>query len=250
MKKFSSQSFLFGLALGVIVAATPALANSNASDTPTPPERSDDVEVFDPLEPVNRIFFGLNDVVDLLVVRPVVAVWKGVVPQPLQNAVSNVFGNLDDAFAGASHALQGNGDQAANDFGRVVVNTTVGIGGLFDVASGMGLEKTRGDFGQTLGVWGFPAGPYLVLPLMGPSTARETVGRVGRAYLDPRNHMDPEWGYSLMALEFVQNRADSPVTDTLLDASSFDKYAFVRNLYLQRRAALVRAGLEGSGARE
>lgn len=248
MKIFVKPSLLAGFALGIALAVLPASAKVKSNDAPIPPEREVDVEAFDPIEPVNRIFFGINDVVDMLVIRPVVVVWKGVIPQPVQTAVSNVFGNLDDAFAGASHVLQGNGDDAATDFGRVIVNTTIGIGGVFDVASGMGLEKNRGDFGQTLGVWGVPAGPYIVLPLMGPSTLRDTTGRVARMYLDPRNQLDDEWRYSLLAVEFVQNRADNPVTDTLLDASSFDKYAFVRNLYLQRRAALVREGI--AGARE
>lgn len=244
---FVKPSLFAVLALGIVMAVTPSSAKTKANDAPTPPEREADVGAFDPLEPLNRVFFGINDVVDLVVIRPVVAVWKGVVPQPLQTAVSNVFGNLDDAFAGASHVLQANGQDAATDFSRVIVNTTVGVGGIFDVASGMGLEKNRGDFGQTLGVWGLPSGPYIVLPLMGPSTLRDTAGRVARNYADPRTYMEDEWRYSLLAVEFVQNRADSPVTDTLLDASSFDKYVFVRNLYLQRRAALVRQGIEGSG---
>lgn len=250
MKKFVSQSRLVIVALGFALISTSAWAKASVDPAPTPPERSDDVEIVDPLEPVNRIIFGVNDAVDLIVIRPVVAVWKGIVPQPIQSVVSNVFGNLDDAFTGASHVLQGNGTEAATDFGRVLVNSTIGIGGAFDVASGMGLEKNRGDFGQTLGVWGLPTGPYLVLPLMGPSTLRDTTGRVARTYLDPRTYMDDEWRYSLIAVEFVQDRADNPVTDTLLDASSFDKYVFVRNVYLQRRAALVRDGIESRGGHE
>lgn len=244
MKKFAKPSLFAGVVLGLALTIAPASAKVKANETPTPPEREADVEAFDPLEPVNRIFFSFNDVVDLLVIRPVVTVWRGVIPQPIQSAVSNVFGNLDDAFTGVNHVLQGDGKGASDDFGRVLVNTTVGLGGLIDVASGMGLEKNRADFGQTFGVWGVPSGPYLVLPLMGPSTFRDTAGRVVRTYADPRTYMDEEWRYSLMAVEFVQNRADNPVTDTLLDASSFDKYVFVRNLYLQRRAALVREGSE------
>lgn len=250
MKNFVNPSLIAGIVLGLALSIAPASAKVKASETPTPPERGSDVEAFDPLEPVNRILFGINDVVDMLVIRPVVAVWKGVMPQPVQTAVSNVFDNLDDVFGGASHALQGHGDIAANNFGRVIVNSTIGIGGLFDVASGMGLQKTQGDFGQTLGVWGLPTGPYIVLPLIGPSTARETVGRVARMYSDPRIYMENEWRYGLMGLEYVQLRADGQNNDTLLDVSSFDKYVFVRNLYLQRRAALVRQGVEASGANQ
>jgi len=202
------------------------------------------LEVLDPLEPLNRVVFGLNELIDLIVWRPVVGIWKGIMPQPIQTAVGNAFGNIDDVFGGVNQALQGNGHAAADDFGRVVINSTIGIGGLFDVASSMGIQKVRGDFGQTLGVWGFPAGPYLVLPLMGPSNTRETVGRVGRYYTDPRNLLDDEWRYSLMALEYIQARADGEYAEAILDVSSFDKYVFVRNLYMQRRASLVRESLE------
>lgn len=246
MKKPVLSSFVVGLVLGLSVVASPVLAKKSGNDVPPPPERPLEAEVLDPLEPVNRLVFGINDLVDIIVIRPVVIIWKGIMPQPVQTAVGNVFSNLDDVFAGASHALQGNGQAAATDFGRVIINTTVGVGGLVDVASDMGMYKVRGDFGQTLGVWGLPSGPYIVLPLLGPSTLRETAGRAGRYYADPRTYMDPEWGYSLVGLEYLQARADQSDTDSLLDVSSFDKYVFVRNLYLQRRAALVREGIEGS----
>ena len=248
MKKFVSQTLIAGLIFGLASAATPALAKKVVAEPPAPPERPVEGGAFDPLEPLNRVIFGLNDVLDMIVIRPVVEIWKGVMPQPIQTAVSNVFGNLDDVFGGTSQALQGNGRHAATDFGRVLVNTTVGIGGLFDVASGMGLQKVRGDFGQTLGVWGLPAGPYIVLPLIGPSTLRETAGRTGRYYSDPRTYMEPDVGYGLDALEYVQARADGQYAESLVDVSSFDKYVFVRNLYLQRRAAMIREGLDADKA--
>lgn len=248
MKKNFASSLILGIVFGLAVAASPAFAKKAEPAAPTPPERSVEEDVLDPLEPLNRVIFGLNEVVDLIVIRPVVAVWKGVMPQPIQTAVGNVFNNLDDVFAGTNKALQGDGQAAANDFGRVLINTTVGIGGLFDVASGMGMYKVRGDFGQTLGVWGFSAGPYIVLPLMGPSNLRETTGRVARYYSDPRTYMDDDWRYGLMAAEYVQARADGQYAESLVDVSSFDKYVFVRNLYMQRRAAMVREGLEGNQA--
>lgn len=244
MKKYFSPSLIAGIVLGCAVLASPAFAKKAEPTAPTPPERSADSEVLDPLEPLNRAIFGLNDIVDLIVLRPIVDIWKGLMPQPIQTAVGNAFSNLDDVFGGANQALQGNGQAAASDFGRVIINTTIGIGGLFDVASGMGIEKVRGDFGQTLGVWGVPAGPYLVLPLMGPSNTRDTVGRVARYYTDPRNYMDDEWRYSLMAAEYIQARADGQYAEAIMDVSSFDKYVFVRNLYMQRRASLVREGIE------
>lgn len=256
MKKSVSRSLIALFALGLAVTALPVLANSSVpakkvdSAAPTPPERSADVDVLDPFEPVNRAIFGLNEVVDLIVIRPVVEIWRGLMPQPVQTVVANVFNNLDDVFAGTSQALQGHGHAAATDFGRVLINTTVGIGGAFDVASGMGMTKVAGDFGQTLGVWGLPAGPYLVLPLLGPSSFRETAGRVGRYYSDPRTYLDPDWRYSLMATEYVQARADGQYAETLVDVSSFDKYVFVRNLYMQRRAAMVRDSLESGQSQQ
>ena len=248
MKKSVLSSLIAGLVLGITVAATPALAKKAAVEVPPPPERAAETDVLDPFEPINRLVFGVNELVDMIVIRPVVTIWKGVMPQPIQTAVGNVFNNLDDVFAGTSQALQGNGHAAATDFGRVIVNTTVGVGGLVDVASNMGMYKVRGDFGQTLGVWGLPAGPYIVLPLIGPSTARESVGRVGRYFTDPRTYMEDDWRYGLMAAEYVQARADGQYADTILDVSSIDKYVFVRNLYMQRRAAMVREGVEGNSA--
>jgi phospholipid-binding lipoprotein MlaA len=125
----------------------------------------------------------------------------------------------------------------------------VGIGGLIDVASTQNLQKGEGDFGQTLGVWGVGPGFYLVLPLMGPSTARDTIGRAARMASDPRTYMVDAWSYSLRGLEFVQIKADNVGNANLIDSSSLDKYAFTRNLYLQRRAAIVQSGREAAGAR-
>jgi len=203
----------------------------------------------DPIEPINRGFFGLNEVLDTIAFKPISTVWNTVVPKPVRTGVSNVFSNLDDVFIGANHLLQGRGKDAMTDFSRVLINSTVGIGGLIDVASTQNLQKGEGDFGQTLGVWGVGPGFYLVLPLMGPSTARDTVGRAARVASDPRTYMADAWSYSLTGLEFVQIKADNVGNANLIDSSSLDKYAFVRNLYLQRRAAIVQSGREAAGAR-
>ena len=206
-------------------------------------------ELNDPIEPVNRAFFGLNEALDTVAFKPISTAWNAVLPQPVRTGVSNVFGNLDDAFIGANHLLQGRGRDAMTAFSRVLVNSTVGIGGLVDVASTQNLLKGEGDFGQTLGVWGAGPGFYLVLPLLGPSTARDTVGRAARVASDPRTYMTPGWSYGLVGLEFVQIKADNVDNANLIDASSLDKYAFTRNLYLQRRAAVVQSGREAAGAR-
>jgi phospholipid-binding lipoprotein MlaA len=198
--------------------------------------------VNDPIEPINRGFFQINEMLDTIVFRPVSVVWNAVVPKPVRTGIGNAFANLDDVFIGANHVLQGRGKDAANDFTRVLINTTVGIGGLIDVASSNGIAKGEGDFGQTLGVWGIGEGPYIVLPVLGPSDARDTVGRVARVFSDPRHYMSHVWSYSLFGTEFVEYKADNLDNADLIDSSSLDKYSFTRNLYLQRRAALVNAG--------
>ncbi len=203
----------------------------------------------DPLEPVNRGFFALNEALDTVALKPIATIWNTVLPKPVRMGVANVFGNLDDVFIGANHLLQGRGRDAMTDFSRVLINSTVGIAGLIDVASTQNLQKGEGDFGQTLGVWGAEPGFYLVLPLMGPSSARDTIGRAARVASDPRTYMVDAWSYGLIGLEFVQIKADNVDNANLIDTSSLDKYAFTRNLYLQRRAAIVQSGREAAGAR-
>ena len=229
------QTFVRASIIAISLVSSPVFAkNASPEAEPAP--------IFDPLEGINRIFFGLNEVVDILIVNPTVTVWNTVVPSPVRDGVSNVFNNLDDVYAGLNHAFQGNGTQAAVDFQRVAVNTTIGLGGIFDVGTKMGLQKVYGDFGQTLGVWGASPGPYLVVPLLGPSNLRETVGRGFRIASDPRTYMDESVSYGLMGLEYIDNRASSAANAQLIASSSFDKYAFTRSLYMQRRAALVEAG--------
>jgi len=217
--------FAFGLSLGTF---------AHADETATQP--------YDPLERVNRATFALNDVVDMVIVNPLVSIWNAVLPQPVRQGVSNVFDNLDDVYACVNHALQGRGTQAGTDLSRVLVNTTVGVGGLFDVGTKIGLKKSYGDFGQTLGVWGFSTGPYVVLPLLGPSTLRETAGRAVRVTTDARNLLPTNTYYALTGTEYLATRADAKANEGLIAASSLDRYVFVRNLYWQRRSNLVQEG--------
>ncbi len=200
----------------------------------------------DPLEPLNRGTFAFNELLDTIFFKPVSTVWNAVLPKPVRTGVANVFGNLDDVFIGTNHLLQGRGKDAGVDFQRVLVNTTVGIGGLIDVASTQGLVKGDGDFGQTFGVWGVGSGFYLVLPVLGPSNARDTVGRGVRIVSDPRTYATPVVSYSLTGTEVVQYKADNVENANLIDSSSLDKYAFTRNLYAQRREGLVKAGREAA----
>ena len=228
------------LSLSLLCAA----ASVAHADEPASPEAAstEPAPAFDPIEPVNRATFALNDVIDMIIVNPLVSLWNGVLPQPVRQGVSNVFDNLDDVYAGVNHVLQGSPSTAGADFGRVIVNTTVGVGGLFDVSTKVGLKKTYGDFGQTLGVWGFSTGPYVVLPLIGPSTLRDTSGRAVRVVTDARNLLPTNTSYALMGTEYLATRADAKSNENLVAASSLDRYVFVRNLYLQRRAMLVKTG--------
>jgi phospholipid-binding lipoprotein MlaA len=196
----------------------------------------------DLFEPINRVTFAVNDGIDAILVNPLVAIWNGLMPSFVRTGVGNFFNNLDDVYVGVNHLLQGNGSRAGVDFERVAINSTVGIGGLIDVGAKMGLQKVDGDFGQTLGVWGIPTGPYVILPLIGPSTLRETAGRSVRVMTDPRTYLDTVPSYSLMGLEYLQTRADAKANEGLIAASSLDRYVFIRNLYLQKRSLMVKSG--------
>ena len=244
MKRTFASLFILAVIAPSLAFATP-VKKMKPNVAPLPiEEAAEPAPPNDLFEPVNRATFALNDGIDALIVNPLVAVWNGIVPSFVRTGVGNFFNNLDDIYVGANHLLQGNGSRAAVDFQRVAVNTTIGIGGLVDVGAKMGLNKVDGDFGQTLGVWGVPTGPYLILPLIGPSTVRETAGRTVRIATDPRTYMDAVPSYSLMGLEYLQTRADAKANEGLIAASSLDRYVFIRNLYLQKRSLMVKAGLE------
>tara|TARA_R110000822_G_scaffold12845_19_gene46229 strand:+ start:3363 stop:4118 length:756 start_codon:yes stop_codon:yes gene_type:complete len=193
----------------------------------------------DPLEPFNRQMFAFNDAVDRAILKPVAKGYVKVLPAPVRTGVSNVFSNLRTPTTIINQFLQGKPVEGLRDITRFLVNSTVGILGIFDVASRSGLEKDVEDFGQTLAVWGVPAGPYLVVPFFGPSGFRDGAGDIAGLYTYPPTYADDEWVYALFAIDFIQQRAQ------LLDAEkliSGDRYLFIRDAYLQRREALVRDG--------
>jgi phospholipid-binding lipoprotein MlaA len=190
----------------------------------------------DPYESTNRRINDFNEKVDANLVRPVAVGYQKNVPQPVQTGVSNFFGNLKDIWSTLNNALQAKPVDTAETGLRVAVNTVFGIYGLFDVATWAGLQRRSADFGQTLGVWGVPSGPYLVLPLLGPSTARDTVGWTFDNYYSLWNGVDPiGLRYSGTALRVVDTRAGYLGMDTSLNEVALDKYSFVRDAYLQRR---------------
>jgi len=199
-------------------------------------------QVNDPIEPVNRAIFSFNDTLDRAVVRPVAQAYVNVVPRLVRNGVSNVFGNVSDAFSAVNSLLQGKRDKFGNDLSRVLVNSTFGLGGIFDIASAT-IEKQDEDFGQTLGYWGLGPGPYLVLPILGPSSVRDTTGLVVQAFADPVNQVTPprdQW--SLIVLRAIDTRAGFLGTEDLISGAALDKYTFIRSAYLQRRKNQVYDG--------
>ncbi|MBV8658679.1 MAG: VacJ family lipoprotein [Burkholderiales bacterium] len=196
---------------------------------------------YDPLEPVNRKVYGFNSAIDKAVVKPIAQGYVAVTPQPVQTGVSNFFGNLEDVYIGVSNVLSGKMHDAGGDAGRVVINTTIGIGGLFDVATKSGLPKHNNDFGQVLGRWGVGSGPYIVMPFLGPKTLRDSADWVGSYYVDPvRAIHDSDVRLGLNALRFVDLRAKLLSQEAVLQQAAFgDEYSFVRDGYLQRRYSLI-----------
>jgi phospholipid-binding lipoprotein MlaA len=193
----------------------------------------------DPFEGFNRAMFGFNESVDRAVLQPVAQGYKAVVPEPARDCVGNVFSNINDIFVGFNSLLQGKVGDAVSDVCRVVVNTTVGLLGCFDVASKIGLEKHDRDFGQTFGKWGFGSGPYLVLPFLGPSTVREGIGTLIYTNLDPVWADHVRTRNVLYSLRAVNRRAELLTVSDLVGEAALDKYSFVRDAYLQRRQGMI-----------
>lgn len=197
----------------------------------------------DPLEPLNRSVFKFNDAVDTAVLRPVATGYRDVVPSMVRTGVNNFFGNVSDVWSLANNVMQLKVQNSAETFMRLNVNTFFGLGGLLDVASELGIERHREDFGQTLGHFGVPAGPYLVLPLLGPSTLRDTAALPVDRYGDGVSAIqDIAWRNSFYALRVVDGRANLLRVSQMLDDAALDKYSFTRDAFLQRRLSEVYDG--------
>jgi phospholipid-binding lipoprotein MlaA len=193
----------------------------------------------DPLEPVNRVVYKFNDKADHYVVRPTASAYAKVTPDPVQRSVRNFFNNLYEPVTSVNDLLQANFKETASDVGRFGINTTVGVLGLFDVASKWGLQRREQDFGLTLGKWGVGPGWYLVLPLLGPSTVRDGTGRVADWFFSPVTYYtDNGTPYIIATVDAVTLRAEFLKTDQVIQ-NAFDPYAFVRDGYLQRRNYLL-----------
>lgn len=195
----------------------------------------------DPMEPWNRGVYRFNDAVDKDVLKPVATAYTKVTPTFMQKGVRNFFNNLGDAWSTVNSILQLKGQDAANSFSRVTINTLFGLGGIFDVATEAQIPQSKQDFGLTLGRWGMPSGPYVVLPLLGPSTVRDTVGWAVDAQAHPIGYMNRVAARNaLSGLEVINARAQMLQASDLLDQAALDPYVLMRDAYLQQRDA--RAG--------
>ncbi|MGA1287885.1 MAG: MlaA family lipoprotein [Rubrivivax sp.] len=221
-------------------AVAHALAAAAVCLVATPVLAADDI---DPWEPFNRKVHAFNESLDDAVLRPVATVWRDVVPDPLRTVVGNVFGNVEDAWSALNQLLQAKPGPAVTMTVRFAVNTVVGLGGVLDVASEMGLERQSEDLGQTLGRWGVGAGPYLVLPLIGPKSLRDAAAwPIDRAVSLPGVVDDTAWRWSLTGVEVVHNRANLLGASALMEQIALDRYTFTRDGYLARRRNLVYDG--------
>jgi phospholipid-binding lipoprotein MlaA len=192
----------------------------------------------DPWEGFNRKVFVFNDTVDTYAFKPVAKGYKAITPDPVERGISRMFSNVGEVVNILNDLLQGKFKQAGNDTGRLVINTTIGLVGFFDVADNMGLPKNDGeDFGQTLGFYGVNSGPYVVIPFFGPSTMRDAPSRIVDRLVNPINEVDHvPTRNTIYGVELLSTRAD------LLEAEKFirgDRYTFIRDAYLQRRKFLL-----------
>lgn len=197
----------------------------------------------DPFEPMNRASYRVHEVVDGHLIKPMVQAYVDYTPRVVQQGIHNFFGNIDDFFSFINAALQNKPDKAGHDLGRVITNTGFGLLGLIDVASEAGVPKGNEDFGQTFGVWGIPQGPYLFIPVFGPTTVRDGTGWIVRGYASPIGYIeDIPTRNVLWALNAVDLRASALQAESVVNQAALDPYTFIRRAYLQRRRYLVYDG--------
>lgn len=229
MKKSFAKRFLV---LAMAVSVSGLLGGCASSGNPK-----------DPIEGFNRAMFAFNEGLDTAIIKPVAKGYDFVLPTPVKTGVTNFFANIADVFIALNGLLQGKPGEAASDVGRVLVNSTVGILGLFDVASEMGLEKHEEDFGQTFGRWGAGPGAYVVIPVFGPRTVRDTAGLVLDVAVDPVADVDHvATRNTLLAVRLVSDRANLLPADKVIEEAALDKYSYIRESYLQRRRSLIHDG--------
>ncbi|MBQ0794676.1 MAG: VacJ family lipoprotein [Zhongshania sp.] len=219
-------------ALLLMLLSTFQGANASVNDSDSDPR--------DPWEGLNRAVFAFNDAADQYVLRPVAKGYRNITPTFVDQSLANFFNNLGEIKNIGNNVLQGDGSHVLVSGGRFIINTTVGVLGIFDVAGAIGLVRDSEDFGQTLAVWGVGNGPYIMLPFLGPSTLRDGAGRGVDSYTDVMRSVDPERAqYGMTLVDLIQVRASLLGTEELV---SGDKYTFFKDVYLQRRDFLINDG--------
>ena len=231
----------------MLAAMVAAVVAGCATPPGDPAERAVFEQNHDPLEPLNRQTLDLNLFVDRILLKPATQVYIAIVPEEGRDAVKRALDNMKEPVVVINNVLQGEIKRAGVSVGRFTVNTTLGVAGLLDIAAKMGLEKESGDFGQTLFVWGLPEGPYLILPLLGPSSPRDLIGMGADAYIDPFSFLATAKSLDQIQIaRFVVDGIDqrARVIDILddLEKNSLDFYAQLRSLSQQKRAAELRHG--------
>lgn len=248
----SKKTALFGLAvLRPVALSILSLFLVSACATapdPTDPEAvSEYRQINDPAEPANRAIFAVNEVVDMVVLKPAAGMYRDLVPPPVRDGIHNALNNLRSPVVLFNDLLQGEFERAGTTIVRFVINSTIGVLGLGDPASSLGFEYHNEDFGQTLAAWGLEEGPYIMLPILGPSNPRDTVGMVVDLLVDPFNwwahNTDRDYvTYTRAGLRAVDERARNYEALEDLKRSSLDYYATIRSLYRQRRTDEIRNG--------
>ena len=218
--------------VAVAIAAAGLLAGCASSGNPK-----------DPIEGFNRAMFAFNEGLDAAIIKPVATGYEAVLPSPVRTGVTNFFSNIEDLFIGVNNLLQGKVPQAFSDLGRVVINSTIGLLGVIDFATDAGLEKHDEDFGQTFGRWGVGNGAYVVIPVFGSRTVRDTVGLVLDVAADPVANHRPKGSRDVaLVLRLVNDRAKLLPADKVVEEAALDKYSYMRDAYLQRRRNLIHDG--------
>lgn len=232
---------------GLAAAVAAALLAGGCATVESPSAR-------DPWEGYNRSMFAFNEAVDGAILKPVAYAYRDLTPEPARSCVRNIFGNIEDVWSAFNSMLQARGHDFFNTLGRVLFNTTMGLGGCIDVASMNGAEKIRNDLGTTLGVWGFGSGPYVVLPFLGSSTVRDGTASIGGLAADV-SPLTPVFEIdnipvrnSILGLYAVDKRESLLDAEELVNQTALDRYSFIRDAYLQRRDAMVNLRRSEGGA--
>lgn len=221
--------------LAVLCCATALFLGGCATTGTTAVSKGSEV---DPFEDFNRSMFAFNDLLDEYVADPIVDVYNWITPRFVQTGIGNFFSNLKDINVVLNDMMQAKFLQSGEDTGRFLLNSTVGLGGLFDIASEVGLEKHEEDFDQTFAVWGIPQGPYLVLPILGPTTGRGITGGILDTAANPASYV----GYPIQALSLLNERANADSSLKIVDEAALDPYIFTREAFLQTRKNLITDG--------